>query len=115
MRAGYHRATDTGETASMILEIAQIDVKAGTEGDFESGIARAAEIFRAAEGCRSFAVRRSVERPQRYRLLIEWDTLEAHTRDFTGSQAWQEYRAMVSPFFEGPPQVEHTELTLSAF
>jgi len=99
----------------MILEIAQIDLKPGTEPDFEANIAKAAEIFRAAKGCRSFAVRRSVEKPQRYRLLIEWDTLESHTKDFTGSQAWQDYRAMVSPFFEAPPSVEHTELTLQAF
>ena len=70
----------------MILEIAQIDVKPGSEPAFEAGIKTAAEIFRAAKGCRSFAVRRSVEKPQRYRLLIEWDTLEAHTRDFTGSR-----------------------------
>lgn len=99
----------------MILEIAQIDVKPGSEDAFESNIARAAEIFRAAEGCRSFTVRRSVERPQRYRLLIEWDTLEAHTRDFTGSEAWRTYRAMVSDTFASPPEVEHTELTLRAF
>ncbi|MBD8909784.1 antibiotic biosynthesis monooxygenase family protein [Methylorubrum zatmanii] len=99
----------------MILEIAQIDVKAGAEAAFEENIAKAAEIFRAAAGCRSFAVRRSVEKPQRYRLLIEWDTLEAHTKDFTGSQAWKDYRAMVSDTFESPPQVEHTELTLQAF
>lgn len=99
----------------MILEIAQIDVKPGSEAAFEANIARAAEIFRAAAGCRSFAVRRSVEKPQRYRLLIEWDTLEAHTRDFTGSEAWKTYRSMVSETFESPPQVEHTELTLRAF
>ena len=99
----------------MILEIAQIDIKAGMEAAFEDGIRRAAGIFRVAEGCRSFAVRRSIEKPQRYRLLIAWETLEAHTRDFTGSQAWQEYRAIVSPCFEGPPSVEHTELVLQAF
>ncbi len=87
----------------MILEIAQIDVKAGSEPAFEAGIVKAAEIFRAAQGCRSFAVRRSVEKPQRYRLLIEWDTLEAHTRDFTGSQAWKDYRALLSDTFESPP------------
>lgn len=102
-------------TGIMILEIAQIDVKAGSEATFEANIARAAEIFRAAAGCCSFAVRRSIEKPQRYRLLIEWDTLEAHTRDFTGSEAWKTYRAMVSDTFESPPQVEHTELTLKAF
>ena len=102
-------------TGIMILEIAQIDVKAGSEATFEANIARAAEIFRAAAGCCSFAVRRSIEKPQRYRLLIEWDTLEAHTRDFTGSDAWKAYRALVSDTFESPPQVEHTELTLNGF
>lgn len=99
----------------MILEIAQIDIKAGSEADFEAGIAKAAELFRAAKGCRSFAVRRSVEKPQRYRLLIEWDTVDAHAKDFVGSQPWKDYRAMVSPYFESPPQVEHTELALQAF
>ncbi|GEP08832.1 antibiotic biosynthesis monooxygenase family protein [Methylobacterium gnaphalii] len=99
----------------MILEIAQIDVKAGSEAQFEAGIEQAAAIFKAANGCRSFQVRRSVEKPQRYRLLIEWDTLEAHTKDFTGSQPWKDYRALVSDTFESPPHVEHTELTLRAF
>lgn len=99
----------------MILEIAQIDIKAGMEAEFEAGIATASAIFKVAKGCRSFAVRRSVEKPQRYLLLIEWDTLEDHTEIFTGSQAWKDYRAMVSPFFEGPPSVEHTRLALKAF
>ncbi|MGU3537016.1 antibiotic biosynthesis monooxygenase family protein [Methylobacterium sp. A54F] len=99
----------------MILEIAQIDLKPGTEAQFEARIAEAAEIFRVAKGCRSFAVRRSVEKPQRYRLLIEWETLEAHTVDFTGSEPWTRYRAMVSEFFAAPPSVEHTELALQAF
>ena len=99
----------------MILEIAQVEIKPGMEAEFEAGIGRAAEIFRVAAGCRSFDVRRSVEHPQRYRLLIEWETLEAHTKDFTGSQAWQDYRAIVSPCFASPPAVEHTERVLMAF
>ena len=56
---------------TMILEIAQIDVKPGSEAEFEAGIERASAIFEAAKGCRSFEVRRSVEKPQRYRLLID--------------------------------------------
>ncbi|GEP00329.1 antibiotic biosynthesis monooxygenase family protein [Methylobacterium haplocladii] len=99
----------------MILEIAQIDVKVGSEAAFEAGITTASALFKAAAGCRSFQLRRSIEKPQRYRLLIEWETLEAHTQDFTGSQPWKDYRALVSPYFEGPPQVEHTELVLEAF
>ncbi|MBX9930437.1 MAG: antibiotic biosynthesis monooxygenase [Methylobacterium sp.] len=99
----------------MILEIAQIDLKPGTEADFEGAIAKAAIYFQNAKGCRSFMVRRSVEKPLRYRLLIEWDTLEDHTTGFVNTQPWKDYRALVSPYFESPPQVEHTELSLKAF
>jgi heme-degrading monooxygenase HmoA len=99
----------------MILEIAQIEIKPGLEAAFETGIAEAAAIFKAAEGCRSFEVRRSIEHPQRYRLLILWDTLEAHTRDFTGSKPWQDYRALVAHCFAGPVAVEHAEQVLKAF
>ena len=99
----------------MILEIAQIEIKPGLEAAFEAGITEASAIFKAAKGCRAFEVRRSIEHPQRYRLMIHWDTLEAHTKDFTGSQAWQDYRAIVSPCFASPPAVEHTERVLKAF
>lgn len=99
----------------MILEIAQIDVKDGMEAAFEAGIAEASALFKAAKGCRSFTLRRSVEKPRRYRLLIEWETLEDHTVGFVNTRPWTDYRAMVSPFFEGPPSVEHTELSLRAF
>ena len=99
----------------MILEIAQIDVKPGSESEFEAGIEKASAIFRQAEGCRGFEVRRSVEKPQCYRLLIQWDSVEVHTEAFTGSQAWKDYRALVSDTFADKPQVEHTELVLKAF
>lgn len=99
----------------MILEIAQIDVKAGMEAEFEAGIAKAAALFERAKGCRGFELRRSIEKPQRYRLLIQWDTLEDHTIGFVQSQDWRDYRAMVSPCFEAPPSVEHTALALTAF
>ncbi len=99
----------------MILEIAQIEIKPGMEAEFEKGITEASSIFKQAKGCRAFEVRRSIEHPQRYRLLIHWDTLEAHTKDFTGSKPWQDYRALVSHCFAGPVAVEHAEQVLKAF
>jgi heme-degrading monooxygenase HmoA len=89
----------------MILEIAQIEIKPGMEAEFEAGITKASAIFKEAKGCQHFEVRRSIEHRQRYRLLIHWDTLEAHTQDFTGSQPWQDYRALVSHCFAGPERV----------
>ena len=69
----------------MITEIAQIDVKPGMEKQFEDGVAKAAPIFKRAKGCKGMRLARSHEKPQRYRLLVEWETLENHTVDFRQS------------------------------
>jgi heme-degrading monooxygenase HmoA len=71
--------------SSMITEIALIDVKPGSEKDFEAAIARAEPIFRRCKGWKSFELHRGIEKPSRYRLHIEWETLENHTVDFRGS------------------------------
>jgi len=93
----------------MILEIAQIDVKSGKEAEFEAGVAKAAPLFARAKGCKGMTLQRSVEKPQRYRLFVQWETLENHTVDFRGSADFQEWRRLVSDFFESPPDVEHVK------
>ena len=99
----------------MILEIAQIDIKPGMESEFEAGVKKATPVFKRAKGCKSLEVQRSIEKPGRYRLLIQWDTLENHTVDFRGSPDFQEWRACVGHTFASPPEVEHTRQALKAF
>ena len=96
----------------MVTEIAQIDVAPGTECEFEAGVAKARELFGRARGFKSLALHRSIEKPQRYRLVIEWETLENHTVDFYGKDDWKAWRALVAHCFAGPPQVEHTNTVL---
>jgi hypothetical protein len=69
-----HNTHKQGPT--MITEIAQIDVKPGTEAEFEKGVKQAIPIFKRAKGCRSMELRRSIEKPSRYRLFVGWDTVE---------------------------------------
>ncbi len=92
----------------MITEIAQIDVKPGSEKDFEAAIQKAQAIFKKSKGWKSFELHRSIEKPSRYRLLIKWETLENHTKDFRESDNFTEWRALVGPHFAAPPEVEHT-------
>ena len=99
----------------MVLEIAQIDVKPGSEAEFESGVAKAAPLFKRAKGCRSVELQRSIENPSRYRLFVGWETVEAHTVDFRGSADFQEWRKLVAHCFAGAPEVEHVEQRLKAF
>ena len=97
----------------MITEIAQIDVKPGTEKDFEAAVAKAKPLFLRARGGKGFELHKSVEKPSRYRLLAKWETLENHTVDFRGSPAFMEWRALVGPYFAAAPDVEHTEVVVT--
>ena len=99
----------------MILEIAQIDVKPGTEKEFEAGVNKAAPLFKRAKGCRGLSLQRSVEKPERYRLFVKWDTVETHTVDFRGSADFQEWRKLVGHCFASPPEVEHVREAVSGF
>ena len=68
----------------MITEIAQIDVKPGTEKDFEAAVAKARPLFLRARGGKGFELHKSIEKPSRYRLMAKWDTLENWRRKTAG-------------------------------
>lgn len=90
-----------------VLEIAQFDVKSGMEQEFEEGVRKAAPLFRRAKGCGSMKLLRSVEKQSRYRLFVQWATLENHTVDFRESADFQAWRQLVGHCFAAPPEVEH--------
>ena len=98
----------------MITEIAQIDVKPGTEKDFEAAVAKAKAAFGRSKGFHGFELHKSIEKPSRYRLLARWDTLENHTVDFRGSEDFQAWRGLVGQYFAAPPEVEHTTTVLTS-
>ena len=99
----------------MILEIAQIDIKPGMESEFEAGVKSAAPIFKRAKGCHGMELQRSIEKPQRYRLFVKWDSVENHNVDFRGSPDFQEWRKLVGHCFASPPEVEHTAEAVKGF
>jgi len=95
----------------MILELADIRIHAGQQAAFDEAIRRGLDtVISRARGFRGYKVNKGVEVPERYLLMIFWDTLENHTVDFRGSALFAEWRAIVGPFFAGPPQVEHFTL-----
>ena len=99
----------------MITEIAQIDVKPGTEKDFEAAVEKARAAFGRSKGFYGFELHRSIEKPQRYRLMAKWETLENHTVDFRGSADFQEWRKLVGDCFASPPEVEHVTEVVKGF
>lgn len=91
----------------MILEAASLQVVTGQEHAFEEAMVRAAPVIAATPGYIRHELRRCMETKGRYLLLVQWETLEAHTVAFRESPRFGEWRAIIGPFFAAPPNVEH--------
>jgi len=91
----------------MILESALLDVKPGQEAAFEAAMKEARPLIAATPGFRSIAVQRCLETPNRYLLLVEWETLEDHTVGFRQSARYEKWRALLHHFYDPFPRVEH--------
>ena len=95
----------------MILELADIRIHAGQQAQFDRAIQRGLdEVIAKATGFCGYKVNKGIESPERYVLMIFWETLENHTIDFRESPAFLEWRAIVGPYFASPPLVEHFTL-----
>ena len=95
----------------MILEIADIRIAPGKQAEFEAAIQHGvATVASKAAGFRGFKVNKGIESPERYVLMIYWETLENHTVDFRQGPLFPQWRVIVGPFFAVPPVVEHFTL-----
>lgn len=96
----------------MVLEVALIDIVEGGEEKFAAAYAEAYPLLATTPGCRSVRMTRGVESPSRFVLLVEWDSVEAHLDNFRASDRFGQWRALIGPYFDGAPRVEHfTDVT----
>jgi heme-degrading monooxygenase HmoA len=98
----------------MIREHAVLEVIPGREVEFVETMDRAKALIAASPGFLSLHVERCVEVPNRFLLLVEWDTLEDHTEGFRDSPAYEEWRALLHHFYDPFPVVEHFETVITA-
>ncbi len=95
----------------MILEIADIRIAPGKQAEFDAAIQHGiASVASKASGFRGFKVQQGIESPERYVLMIWWETIEDHTVGFREGPLFSQWRAIVGPFFAAPPVVEHFAL-----
>jgi len=91
----------------MITEHVILPVIPGREAEFEAAFAEARGIISAMPGFRSLQLSRSIESPNQYLLLVEWETLEDHTVGFRTSPEYRQWRALLHHFYDPFPTVEH--------
>ncbi len=91
----------------MITELVILDVRPGTEAEFEAAFATARPLISAAPGFRGLWLERCLERGSRYSLRVEWERLEDHTEGFRRSASYEQWRALLHGFYDPFPTVEH--------
>jgi len=97
----------------VILEVATLNVIKGNEAEFEAAFRKASAIISSMDGYISHQLQRCLENQSRYILLVNWQTLEAHTIGFRGSAPYKEWKALLHHFYDPFPTVEHYELVMA--
>ena len=91
----------------MILEAGLLSVKQGQGAAFEAAFKEASQIIASMHGYLEHKLQRCIETPDRYLLLVWWETLEDHTIGFRGSAEYQEWRAWLHHFYDPFPTIDH--------
>ena len=91
----------------MIIEHAVLPVRPGMEAAFEAAMAKALRIIESAPGCHGAEVRRQIEDPSTYLLIVNWESVEDHMVGFRESAQFESWRKLTHPFYVERPDVTH--------
>ncbi len=101
---------------STITEIAEFTIATGREQEFEQTMmTQARQIIAQAAGFVSIEMAQGIERPSVYQLLIKWRSVESHLEGFRNSVLYEDWSALVRPFFAEPAKVEHFNPRMNPF
>ncbi len=93
----------------MVLEVVILDIKPELLSEYEHAFEEAQKIISSRPGYISHQLQKCIEKPNRYILLVNWQTLIDHTVGFRESAEFQEWRKLLHHFYDPLPQVEHYE------
>ena len=96
----------------MILEVAALDIIPGRESDFQNDFEKAVSIISSMKGYVGLELKRCIEKPSRFVLLVRWETLEDHTQGFRESPEYQDWKDLLNHYYDSFPTVEHYESVL---
>jgi heme-degrading monooxygenase HmoA len=91
----------------MVLEVALIDVFPGQEDEFAASYRLGHPILAGTPGCLSVRMTRGIESASRFVLLVEWESVEAHEKNFRETERFAQWRGLIGGYFATPPLVEH--------
>jgi heme-degrading monooxygenase HmoA len=93
-----------------VLEVARLSLRPGTADEFLAAFAEARPLIEATPGFVGLELKRCIDDggSDQFLLLVEWETLEAHTVGFRQSgERYERWRALLHHFYDPFPIVEH--------
>lgn len=90
-----------------VLEHALLHVREGREAEFEAAVAEARPLIEASPGFVSLEIRRPTATGQAYLLLVKWRSVADHRDGFRQSDRYQQWRALLHPFYDPMPEVSY--------
>lgn len=85
----------------MLVERSYLLIKDGLEDDFAAVMAeKAIPLLKGLDGANAVSFGRGVESPDKFMLLIEWQTMDSHIA-FTKDPSFAEFRALLAPYTKG--------------
>lgn len=92
----------------MVREIAIFQVQDGSDEDFIEAYSGVSDVLEQAEGSHGATLHRGVEDPNTFTLIVEWDSVQAHT-DLTQQPEFEKFGEAITPYLAGAPDVRHVE------
>ncbi|HCN84349.1 MAG TPA: antibiotic biosynthesis monooxygenase [Sphingobacteriaceae bacterium] len=96
----------------MIQEVATLFVKPGQSAEFERDFAIAGQYISSVKGYLGHKLQKSLERDNKYILLVEWEKLEDHTKGFRQSEVYLKWKDLLHHYYDPFPIVEHFETVI---
>jgi heme-degrading monooxygenase HmoA len=93
----------------MIVERATFHIREGQEAAFEAAFDEARLIVAGAPGLHSVRRGRGVEEPQKYLVLVEWDSVADHER-FRESELFGGWAQLLHPHYAAMPEGEYYDV-----
>lgn len=92
----------------MVREIAEFRTLKGQAEAFVEAYGSVANILTDAEGSKGASLYRGVEEPDSFTLMVEWDSVEAHTA-LTQKPEFGSFEEAIGPYLAGQPEVRLAE------
>ena len=91
----------------MIVEHALLRIRDGEAEAFEQAMRSAVPLIAASPGFHGIEVRPAIEAPGFYLMRVRWDGVASHREGFRQSDRYQQWRALLHPFYDPMPDVSY--------